>query len=44
VEWIIRHRAVVIGLTALLTGVLVAQIKNLHVVVDSDRLLPQTHP
>jgi predicted RND superfamily exporter protein/outer membrane lipoprotein-sorting protein len=44
VEWIIRHRALVIGVTVLFTSGLIAQIKNLHVVIDPDRIFPQSHP
>jgi hypothetical protein len=40
VEWILRYRLFVIGLSVLVTAALVAQIKNLHVVIDSDRMLP----
>lgn len=44
VKWIIRYRVLVIGLTVLLTSALVAQIRNLHIVIDTNRMLPQTHP
>jgi predicted RND superfamily exporter protein/outer membrane lipoprotein-sorting protein len=44
VEWVVRHRLVVITLALLVTVVLAVQVKNLKVVIDPDTVLPQQHP
>src|SRR6185312_11098145 len=44
VEWITRHRALVILATVLVTLFLGYRISALHVVVDSKRMEPWNHP
>jgi predicted RND superfamily exporter protein/outer membrane lipoprotein-sorting protein len=44
VQWIIRHRLLVIGLTVLVTAALIFQITNLRVIIDPNNFLPQSHP
>jgi len=44
VEWIIRHRLLVIALTLLITGALAFQVKHLRVIIDPNTMLPQDHP
>lgn len=44
IEWIVRHAAIVIALTALVTVGLALQIKNLRVIVDPNTMVPQDHP
>jgi len=44
VEWIIRHRLLVIALTLLITGALASQVKHLRVIIDPNTMLPQEHP
>jgi predicted RND superfamily exporter protein len=44
VEWVIRHRALVIGLAALISGALASQITQLRVIIDPNTMLPQDHP
>ncbi|HXC61620.1 MAG TPA: MMPL family transporter, partial [Nitrospiria bacterium] len=44
VEWMIRYRFLVMGLTLLATGALAFQIKNLKIVIDPNTNLPQDHP
>jgi uncharacterized protein len=42
-NWIVRHRLLVIALTLLMTVLLVAQIRNLKIVIDPNAALPQQH-
>jgi hypothetical protein len=44
VEWVLRRRFAVIGFTLLITVVLAAQAKDLKVIIDPNRTLPQGHP
>jgi hypothetical protein len=44
VEWIIRHRFIVIGLTLLFTAFAILQIRSLKIAIDPNKLMPQTHP
>ncbi|MCI0330418.1 MAG: outer membrane lipoprotein-sorting protein [candidate division Zixibacteria bacterium] len=44
IEWIIKHRKLVIALTAIVTAGLVSQLRNLTVIIDPDKTLPQNHP
>lgn len=44
VEWMIRYRLLVMGLTLFVTGALAFQIKNLKIVIDPNTNLPQDHP
>jgi len=44
VEWIIRHRILVVGITVLISGALVSQITQLRVIIDPNKMLPQDHP
>ncbi len=44
IQWIIKYRHAVIALALLLTGVAVYQMKNLHVVIDTNTMLPRSHP
>lgn len=43
IEWVIKHRAGIIVLTALITLGLVFQLKSLSIVLDPAKLLPQSH-
>ena len=44
IEWVIRHRYVVIALTLLVTAFAVSQAKNLKIIIDPNTMLPQSHP
>ena len=44
IEWIIRHRFVVITLTLIITMAAVIQAKNLNIIIDPNTMLPQSHP
>lgn len=44
IEWILKFRFLVIGLTLLITLFLGVQIKNLHIIIDPNTNLPQDHP
>ncbi|HXN05588.1 MAG TPA: MMPL family transporter [Nitrospiria bacterium] len=44
IEWILKFRFLVIGLTLLVTLFLGIQIKNLHIIIDPNTNLPQDHP
>jgi uncharacterized protein len=44
VEWIIHHRVFVIVTTVLITVALVTQMRNLAVIMDTNTMLPQSHP
>ncbi|MBI4529196.1 MAG: outer membrane lipoprotein-sorting protein [Deltaproteobacteria bacterium] len=44
VEWILRHRLLVVGLVGLVTVALALQISQLHVIIDPNTMLPQDHP
>ena len=44
VRWIIGHRRTVLLLTAAVTAGFALQIRYLEIIVDTDRLLPQSHP
>lgn len=43
-EAVVRFRLIVIGLAALVTGILALQVTNLRVVIDPNKNLPQQHP
>ncbi len=43
-EWIIRHRIAVMILTLLISGLAVYQAKNLRIVIDTNSMLPPSHP
>lgn len=44
IRWILRHRLMVISFVLALTAVLVPQAKQLRIVIDSNTMLPQSHP
>ncbi|MGO8755098.1 MAG: outer membrane lipoprotein-sorting protein [Gallionellaceae bacterium] len=44
VEWILRYRFVVIALTLVITTAAVIQAKNLKIIIDPNKTLPQSHP
>ncbi len=44
IEWVVRHRKVVLTLTFVLTLLLMLPLRSLQVVIDPDEALPQTHP
>jgi uncharacterized protein len=43
-EWLLRHRIAVIGITLLITAAAVLQVRNLRIVIDPNKVLPQSHP
>ncbi|MBL7716318.1 MAG: outer membrane lipoprotein-sorting protein [Bdellovibrionales bacterium] len=43
-SWIVKHRKSVIFGTFIVTLGLLAQLRSLHVIIDPDSALPQTHP
>jgi predicted RND superfamily exporter protein/outer membrane lipoprotein-sorting protein len=43
-EWIIRHRKLVMALMGIFTLGLMTQLRSLQIVIDPDDVLPQTHP
>lgn len=43
-EWIVRHRKAVLLAVFLLTGFFVLEAKQLKVVIDTNALVPQSHP
>ncbi|MBI5636336.1 MAG: outer membrane lipoprotein-sorting protein [Nitrospinae bacterium] len=44
VQWVTKHRAAVIAFTILVTLGLLFQLKNLAIVIDPAKILPQSHP
>jgi predicted RND superfamily exporter protein len=44
IRWMIEYRKWVVAATAILSVALLAQLKNLSVIIDPDDVLPQTHP
>src|SRR5258708_36460470 len=44
IELMLRFRWVVIAMTIAITGILVGRIGQLHVEIDPNRFLPQSHP
>ncbi len=44
VHWITKHRAAVIAFTILITVGLLFQLKNLAIVIDPAKIMPQSHP
>lgn len=44
VEWILRHRFVVIALTLLVTSMALMQARNIKIIIDPNTMLPQSHP
>lgn len=44
VEWVIRHRVAVMIFTLLVTCLALYQAKNLRIVIDTNTMLPQSHP
>ncbi|MGH8008967.1 MAG: hypothetical protein ACREQ3_18415, partial [Candidatus Binatia bacterium] len=40
----IRHRFFVIAATEDITGILIAQTSNLLIIIDTNTMLPQSHP
>jgi predicted RND superfamily exporter protein/outer membrane lipoprotein-sorting protein len=44
IEWILRHRFVVIALTLVVTIAAINQAKNLRIIIDPNTMLPQSHP
>jgi predicted RND superfamily exporter protein/outer membrane lipoprotein-sorting protein len=43
-EWLVRHRIVVLFGVAILTGFLIFQAKHLTIVIDPNSMMPQSHP
>jgi uncharacterized protein len=43
-EWLLRHRIAVIVACLLVTAVAALQVKNLKIVIDPNKVLPQSHP
>ncbi len=44
VEWILRHRWLVVISATLVTVGLATQVKNLKIIIDPNKILPQSHP
>lgn len=44
VSWVVAHRRAVVALVALVTLLLLAPLRHLEVIIDTDQLLPQAHP
>lgn len=44
IEWIVRHRVIVIIGTFLLTALAIFQAKNLEIIIDPNTIMPQSHP
>jgi len=43
-HWVVKYRWLVVALTLAITAVLVAQIRNMQIVIDPNAALPQHHP
>ena len=44
ISWIVDHRRTVVLLVGLITVGLLLPLRHLEVIVDTDQLLPQSHP
>lgn len=44
IEWIIRHRVLVICVTLLLTALAIMQARSLTIIIDPAKMMPQSHP
>ncbi|WP_444996473.1 outer membrane lipoprotein-sorting protein [Aliikangiella sp. IMCC44359] len=44
IKWIVKNSWLVLAITASITVLLIIQAKNLQLVIDTDRMLPQAHP
>lgn len=44
ISWIVTHRRAVVALVCLITVALLLPLRHLEVIVDTDQLLPQSHP
>lgn len=44
IQWIIKYRRAVIALALVITALAIYQMKNLHVVIDTNTMLPRSHP
>ena len=44
IEWILRHRYLVIALTLTVSVAAVIEAKNLRIIIDPNKSLPQSHP
>ncbi len=44
IQWIVRHKKVVLLIVALMTVLLGSQIRNLRIVIDPVAMLPKAHP
>ena len=43
-EWVLRYRWLIMGLTVVITGLAISQARNLRVIIDPNTMLPQSHP
>lgn len=44
IEWIIKYRVAVIGLTILITVLAVFQARSIEIIIDPSTMMPQSHP
>lgn len=44
IEWVVRHRYVVIALTLLVTAMALFHARSIKIVIDPGKMMPQSHP